>query len=48
MLMQNCWDMAEAPSQDSIRTHLKLLRKLLKEENKDLIRNVPGLGYRLV
>jgi DNA-binding response OmpR family regulator len=47
-LMQNCWDMAEAPSQDSIRTHLKLLRKLLKEENKDIIRNVPGLGYRLV
>lgn len=47
-LMQNCWDMAEAPSQDSIRTHLKLLRKLLKEENKNIIRNVPGLGYRLV
>lgn len=47
-LMQNCWDMSETPSQDSIRTHLKLLRKLLKEENKNIIRNIPGLGYRLV
>ena len=37
------WDYGETPSAESLRAHIKNLRKHL---NKDMIQNLRGLGYR--
>ena len=37
------WDYGETPSTESLRAHIKNLRKHL---NKDMIQNLRGLGYR--
>ncbi len=46
-LMNSCWDLAETPTYEAIRTHIKTIRKLLGEEFKDVIKNVSGIGYKL-
>ena len=42
-LYEVLWDYDETPSSESLRAHIKNLRKHLK---KDMIQNLRGLGYR--
>lgn len=45
MFFQDAWDFDEEPSEESLRTHIKNLRKLI---GKDLIQTARGQGYTLV
>jgi DNA-binding response OmpR family regulator len=42
-LYEVLWDYDETPSSESLRAHIKNLRKHLA---KDMIQNLRGLGYR--
>jgi two-component system copper resistance phosphate regulon response regulator CusR len=44
-LMNKCWDINDYPTKETVRAHIKLLRKAL--EDKDLIQNVSGIGYKI-
>ena len=44
-LMNRCWDITDYPTKETVRANIKLLRKLL--EDKDLIKNIPGVGYKI-
>lgn len=43
-LIRAMWDFSEEPSFESLRTHIKNLRKAMGE---DIIINIRGIGYRL-
>ena len=43
VFMKVLWDYDETPSSESLRAHIKNLRKHL---TKDMIQNLRGLGYR--
>ncbi len=45
MIFEDAWDFDEEPSEESLRTHIKNLRKLI---GKDLIQTTRGQGYTLV
>lgn len=44
-LMNKCWDINDYPTKENVRANIKLLRRLL--EDKDLIHNVVGVGYKI-
>jgi len=44
-LMNKCWDITDYPSRETVRANIKLLRKIL--QNKDIIHNVSGVGYKI-
>jgi len=48
-IMDDLWPLETPPGEDAIRTHIKVLRRKLRQAGapKDLIRTVYGLGYRL-
>ncbi|WP_063124295.1 response regulator transcription factor [Aliterella atlantica] len=47
-LLDRLWSFAEIPSENTVRTHIKALRRKLKQAGADgLIETVYGLGYRL-
>lgn len=48
-LINICWDLEEIPTQATIRTHIKKIRKKLQiaGANHDLIETVYGVGYKL-
>jgi DNA-binding response OmpR family regulator len=47
-LLDNLWSFDEPPSENTVRAHIKSLRRKLKEVGaEDLIETVYGLGYRL-
>lgn len=47
MLAGKCWQADEHPSSDTLRAHMKLLRKLIGDKDKDLIKTLAGVGYRI-
>ncbi|OWY67577.1 transcriptional regulator [cyanobacterium TDX16] len=47
-LLEHLWSYEEIPSENTLRTHIKALRRKLKQAGADgLIETVYGLGYRL-
>lgn len=44
-LMNKCWDISDYPTKETVRANIKLLRKYL--EDKNLIKNIPGVGYKI-
>ncbi|MGB6014911.1 MAG: response regulator, partial [Nodosilinea sp.] len=48
VLLERLWSADEAPGEETIRTHIKRLRRKLKQAgSSDMIENVYGMGYRL-
>ncbi|MGG6239436.1 response regulator [Nodosilinea sp. AN01ver1] len=48
VLLERLWSTDEAPGEETIRTHIKRLRRKLKQAGgDDVIENVYGMGYRL-
>lgn len=46
-LLEHLWLFEEIPSENTLRTHIKTLRRKLKQAGADAIETVHGLGYRL-
>lgn len=48
-ILDNLWDFAESPGEETVTSHIKTLRQKLKAAGatQDLIETVYGLGYRL-
>ncbi|MGL5925605.1 response regulator [Chroococcidiopsis sp.] len=46
-LLEHLWSYEEIPSENTLRTHIKALRRKLKQAGADAIETVYGLGYRL-
>ncbi|MBF2051354.1 MAG: response regulator [Elainella sp. C42_A2020_010] len=47
-ILDRLWDLAEAPGEETVSTHIKCLRQKLKAAGvADLIETVHGMGYRL-
>jgi DNA-binding winged helix-turn-helix (wHTH) protein len=48
-IVDQIWEIGKSPMPNSIRSHIKSLRKAFKEANisKDIIETVHGIGYRL-
>lgn len=48
-IIDRIWEIDKSPTLNSIRSHIKSLRKAFKEANvsKDIIETVHGIGYRL-
>ncbi len=44
-LMNKCWDLNDYPTKETVRANIKLLRKMLGD--KELIKNIPGVGYKI-
>ncbi len=44
-LMNKCWSINDYPTKETVRANIKLLRKIL--ENKDIIQNISGVGYKI-
>ena len=44
-LMNKCWDINDYPTKETVRANIKLLRKMLGD--KELIKNIPGIGYKI-
>lgn len=44
-LMNRCWEITDYPTKETVRANIKLLRKQLKD--KDLIKNIAGVGYKI-
>lgn len=48
ILLEKLWSFEETPGEETIRTHIKRLRRKLKRAGADqVIENVYGMGYRL-
>ncbi|NJL47496.1 MAG: response regulator [Leptolyngbyaceae cyanobacterium SM2_5_2] len=48
VLLERLWSLEEAPGEETIRTHIKRLRRKLKQAGADdMIENIYGMGYRL-
>ncbi len=48
LLLERLWSVEEAPGEETIRTHIKRLRRKLKQAGgDDMIENIYGMGYRL-
>lgn len=47
ILAGKCWQADETPSNETLRANMKLLRKLIGDKNKDLIKTLAGVGYRI-
>ena len=45
MIFENAWDYEDEPSEMSLRTYIKNIRKTI---GKELIENTKGQGYMLV
>lgn len=46
-LAGKCWEAGENPSNETLRANMKLLRKIIDDKNKDLIKTLSGVGYRI-
>jgi two-component system copper resistance phosphate regulon response regulator CusR len=46
MLSGKCWEITEIPSNEALRSNIKLLRKLIDPEKK-IIKTLAGVGYRI-
>jgi len=46
-LLEHLWLFEDIPSENTLRTHIKTLRRKLKQAGADAIETVHGLGYRL-
>lgn len=48
-LLEKLWEIEDISGEETIKTHLKNLRRKLRDagNNIDLIENVYGIGYRL-
>ncbi len=44
-LMNKCWGINDYPTKETVRANIKLLRRIL--ENKDIIQNISGVGYKI-
>lgn len=42
-----CWEASENPSSDTIRANMKLLRRAIGDKEKDIIKTISGVGYRI-
>ena len=48
VLLERLWSVDEAPGEETIRTHIKRLRRKIKQAGvDDIVANVYGMGYRL-
>ena len=48
LLLERLWSVEEAPGEETIRTHIKRLRRKLRQAGiDDMIENVYSMGYRL-
>ncbi|WP_072015944.1 response regulator [Leptolyngbya sp. KIOST-1] len=48
VLLERLWNADESPGEETIRTHIKRLRRKLKQAGgDDFIENIYGMGYRL-
>jgi two-component system, OmpR family, response regulator len=48
MILEHLWSFNDCPSAETVRSHIKRLRRKLRSVNsEDLIENVYGVGYRL-
>ncbi|NER81824.1 MAG: response regulator [Leptolyngbya sp. SIO1D8] len=49
MLLERLWGFDEMPGEETVRTHIKRLRRKLKRAGADgVIENIYGMGYRLM
>jgi DNA-binding response OmpR family regulator len=48
-IIEHVWSLEDAPSEETVRSHVRGLRQKLKEAGapEDLIETVHGVGYRL-
>ena len=46
MLYGKCWEITEIPTNETLRSNMKLLRKLIDPEKK-IIKTISGVGYRI-
>lgn len=46
-LSNKCWEIKDIPSGETIRAHIKLLRKLIGDKDKTIIKTISGVGYRI-
>ncbi len=49
VIINNLWDLEHPPSEETVKSHIKALRKKLKQVGAppDLIQSIRGVGYRL-
>ncbi|MGB5975315.1 MAG: response regulator transcription factor, partial [Nodosilinea sp.] len=48
VLLERLWSADETPGEETIRTHIKRLRRKLKQAGgSDIVENIYGMGYRL-
>lgn len=49
VLLERLWSFEETPGEETVRTHIKRLRRKLKQAGvESIIENVYGMGYRLI
>lgn len=46
-ILEHVWDISADPFSNTIEAHILNLRKKLEDNGRDLIRNVPGRGYKI-
>ncbi|MCX7760620.1 MAG: response regulator transcription factor [Hydrogenothermaceae bacterium] len=47
VLAAKCWEKGQQPSGENMRAHIKLLRKLIGDKDKTIIKTISGVGYRI-
>ncbi|MEZ0323459.1 MAG: response regulator transcription factor [Hydrogenothermaceae bacterium] len=47
VLAAKCWEKDQQPSGENMRAHIKLLRKLIGDKDKTIIKTISGVGYRI-
>lgn len=47
MLAGKCWEATDNPSNETIRANMKLLRKFIGDREKEIIKTISGVGYRI-
>lgn len=46
-ILEHVWDINADPFSNTIEAHILNLRRKLEDEKRDLIRNIPGRGYKI-
>lgn len=47
VLAGKCWEAGQNPTNETLRANMKLLRKIIGDKDKDLIKTLSGVGYRI-
>jgi len=45
--MENVWDMSIDPFSNTLETHILNLRRKIGKNSKEIIKTVPGRGYKI-